>query len=250
MEKKALRLPAFILFGIYAVYSIALVPLYQIVSADLALSETLLWDALDLTLNLFETLGIGAAIGFLVQGVYRYTAKDCVNLYYLIGGALLFKYVASIASVSIVMGSLDLTYDFFSYFLSLLIEVAELAFVVYLGHKLITTLCVKNELRASGAKVLGEAFTPEGEFYPFHSLFSRANRLQRTAFWGIIAVLGLRTLSYVIDEIAYTIRFVGFSVADIPITLIYWLILIAIPCFLAYLLSLGCIMLLEKKREQ
>ena len=250
MEQRSLRLPTLILFAIYTVYSIALVPLYQIFSADLVLSDTVWWDVIDLAMSLFEILGIGAAIGFLVQGVYRYTAKGCIKLYYLIGGALLYKYVASIVAIFVTMGVIDLTYDFFSYFLSLFIELAELALVVFLGHKLITLLCAKNEIRASGAKVLGEEFTPEGEFYPFRSLFSRVNRLQRTAFWGVITVLALRTLSYLIDEVTYAIRFVGFSVKDIPVTLIYWLALIVIPCFLAYLLSLWCIVLGEKKNDQ
>lgn len=249
MEQKALRLPALVLFGIYAVYSIALVPLYQILSADLVLSDTLLWDAVDLALSLFEVLGIGAAIGFLVQGVYRYTFKGCLKLYYLIAGALLFKYVTSIVSVSIVMGTLDLTADFLSMLVSLLIEAGELALVVFLSHKLVTALCVQNEIRAAGAKVLGAEFIPEGEFYPFRTVFSRQNRLQRTVFWGIVAVLGMRTLSYLIDEIAYTVRFVGFTAKDLPITLVYWLILIVIPCLLAYLLALGCIKLSEKKNR-
>jgi hypothetical protein len=73
--------------------------------------------------------------------------------------------------------------------------------------------------------------------------------LQRTVFWGIVAVLGMRTLSYLIDEIAYTVRFVGFAAKDLPVTLVYWLILIVIPCLLAYLLALGCIKLSEKKNR-
>lgn len=248
MERNALRLPALILFGIYAVYGAVLTPLYQIISADLVLSDMILWDIVDFAWQLFEILGIGAAIGFLVHGIYRYTFKKCLPLYYLIGGALLFKYVSSIASVAIVLGYLDLTADFSGYLVSFLIEAGTLALVTLIGHKLITKLCERNEIRAGGAKALGEEFVPEGEFYPFHRPFSRKNALQRTAFWGMIIVLTMRWISTLISDITFGYMYYGFSAADIPVTLLYWLALIVVPCFFAYLLALGCIMLSERKK--
>lgn len=249
MERKSLCLPAVVLFGIYAIYSLALIPIYQTISADLVLSNTIWWDVIDGMCRLFETLGIGAAIGFIVHGIYRYTFQKCLPLYTLIGGALLFKYVASIAACAFVMGYLDLTYDFSGYLVSLLIEIVELTLTALIGHMLITKLCKRNEIRANGARVLGEDFIPEGEFYPFHRPFSRKNALQRTAFWSMIIVLAFRWISELISDIAFGYMYYGFSVADIPVTLFYWFILIIIPCFFAYLLSLGCIILSERKNN-
>ena len=248
MDKKSLRFPALVLFGIYAVYGAVLIPFYQIISADLVLMDTLWWDLVDFACQLFEILGIGAAIGFLVQGIYRHTYKKCVPLYLLLGGALLFKYVASIVAVSVVMGYLDLTADFISLLVSFLIEAAELVLTAWLGHKLITTLCEKNRIRQNAARALDQAFISEGEFLPFRRLFSRVNALQRTVFWSMIAVLLLRLASHIIGEIAYGLMGFGFSITDIPVLLLSWLILVIIPCFLAYLLALGCILLAEKKK--
>ncbi len=250
MERKALCLPALILFGIYTVYGAVLTPLYQIIYADLVLSDTLLLDIVDFAWQLFEILGMGAAIGFLIHGIYRYTFKKCLPLYCLIGGALLFKYVSSIASVAVVVGYLDLTADFSSFLVSFLIESTELALVTLIGHKLITALRVKNEIRSKAASALEQEFVPEGEFYPFRRPFSRTNRLQRTAFWGMVIVLAFRWISDLVSDITYGFLFYGFSAEDIPVTVLYWLILIVIPCFLAYLLSLGCIILSEKKNRQ
>ena len=250
MERNALRLPALILFGIYAVYSLALIPVYQIIASDLILSDTLWWDLVDFASKLFEVLGIGAAVGFLVHGIYRYTFKGCLPLYYLIAGALLFKYVTSIISISVVMGYLDLTSDFSSYLIAFLIEAAEIALVTLIGHKLITVLRRQNATREKAALALGEDFTPQGEFYPFRRPFSRVNALQRTAFWGMVIVLAFRLIADLISDITFGFMYYGFSAKDIPVTLLYWVILIVIPCFLAYLLALGCIILSERKAEK
>ena len=250
MERNKLRLPALVLFGIYAVYSLALIPVYQIIASDLVLSDTLWWDLVDFGTRLFEVLGIGAAVGFLVHGIYRYTVKGCLHLYYLIAGALLFKYAASIISISVVMGYLDLTSDFSTYIIAYLIEAAEIALISLIGHKLITVLCRQNAIREKAALALGEDFAPEGEFYPFRRPFSRTNALQRTAFWGMVIVLGFRLIADLINDITFGFMYYGFSVKDIPVTILYWIILIVIPCFLAYLLSLGCIILAERKAEK
>ncbi|MBQ8356255.1 MAG: hypothetical protein IJX39_00440 [Clostridia bacterium] len=248
MKRTDLRLPALVIFGIYAVYSCALIPLYQYLSADLVLSDTLWWDIVDFFLNLFEVLGVAASFGFLIHSIYHYGAKKCRGLYILIGGALIFKYVASIIAISIVGGSLDLTADFSSYVVSLLMEVTELTLVILLAHKWISAHIAQNRALKNAAETLGQEFIPRGETLPFRKLFSRTNPLQRPAFWGMIAVTVLRLISFVIGEIAYTLVGYGFSAADIPVILLYWLLLIFIPSFLGYLLALGCILLAEKKK--
>ena len=86
MELKNLRLPALVVFGIYAIYSCALAPLYQFLSVDIILSDTIWWDIVDFLFNLFEVLGIAACFGFLIHGIYHYTAKECRPLDVFLGG--------------------------------------------------------------------------------------------------------------------------------------------------------------------
>ena len=84
----------------------------------------------------------------------------------------------------------------------------------------------------AASSTLGQDFAPRGEFFPLRKLFCRANPLQQTAFWGMIVVTAL---------IGY-----GFSAKDIPIVALYALLLVFIPGFLGYLLSLGCMQLAER----
>ena len=247
MKRNALRLPALVVFGIYAIYGCLLAPLYQFLCTDVAWSSTIWLDIVDFFFNLFEVLGISASFGFLIHGIYRYTAAKCRPLYIMIGGALLFKYICATVAVSIVNGSLDLTADFTSFALSIVIELAELVFVVLLAHKLISTLQNENLKLKSAAAVLGKEYTPRGEFFPFSNLFNRTNPLQRSAFWGMIAVTALRLISYLIGELAFSLIGYGFSAGDIPVLLLYAFLLVFLPGFLGYLLSLGCMRLARRQ---
>ena len=250
MERKALRLSALVVFGIYAVYGCILAPLYQFLSTDIVLTATIWLDVVDLFFNLFEILGIAASFGFLIHGIYHYGIKKCRPLYILLGGALLFKYLSSIIAISIVRGSLDLTADFTSYLVSILIEIAELVLVIFLSHQWITSLQSENQRLQNASATLGQDFTPRGEFFPLRGLFRRNNPLQCAALWGMIAVTALRLISYVIGEIAFSLVGYGFSAKDIPIVALYALLLVFIPGFLGYLLSLGCMQLAERRSNQ
>ena len=250
MERKALRLSALVIFGIYAIYGCVLAPLYQFLSTDIILSDTIWWDIVDFFFNLFEILGIAASFGFLIHGIYQYGIKKCRPLYILIGGALLFKYVSSIVAVSIVGGSLDLTADFGSYAVSLLLEIAELSLVIFLSHQWISLFQSENQRMKNAAATLGQEFTPRGEFFPFCKPFNGNNLLQKTALWGMIAVTALRLVSYVIGEIAFSLVGYGFSAKDIPIILLYAVLLVFLPCFLGYLLSLECMQLAERQSNK
>ena len=245
MPKSALRLPALLLFGIYAIYSCILAPLNKVLISDAVLFETVLWDLCDVFFNLFEVLGIAVAFGLLIYSIFRYGTKKSIPLYILVGGALLFKYVASIIALSIVQGSLDLTANYSSHVLSFFIELAVLAFVVILAHHLVLALQEKNDTLKKAAQTLGQPFTPEGETIPFNKkLFSRKNPLLRSAFWGMIAVGVIRLLAFVIDEVSYHSFFgTAYSAADVLVSLLYCVTHVLLPVFLGYLLALGCIKL-------
>lgn len=247
MQKRDLRIPALVLFGIYAIYSCVLIPLYQFIASDITLYLTLWWDVVDFFLNLFEVLGIAAAFGFLIYGVYRHSVKNCRPLFFLTGGALLFKYLASFIAISIAGGSIDLTYDFASYLVSFLMEAAELAFAVLLAHLLTSTLAAEEKKRKKAARLLGKEISAQ-ELIPFRRPLSRTNALQRTAFWSVLLMTAFRLIAYIISDISFSLVGYGYSASDIPVTLIYLLLLFLIPSCLGYLLSLGC-MLLQARQD-
>ncbi|MBQ9098891.1 MAG: hypothetical protein IJY50_05625 [Clostridia bacterium] len=247
MQKKDLKIPALLMFGIYILYSCALVPLYQLLSADIVLMNTIWWDVVDFLMNLFEVLGIATVIACLLYALYHYSLKACLPMYLLIGGVLLFKYIASLIAISIVGGSLDLTSDFSSFFISFALEIIELVFVALLGNYWIASLKRENEALEKANAALGKEFTPHNDFFPFQKPLSRTNPLQRTAFWGFVLITVFRLISYVIADVTYGLMGYGFSTEDIPVTLLYWLLLIFIPSIAGYFCSLGWMLLLKHK---
>lgn len=250
MPRSTLRFPALFLFGIYAVYGCLLTPVMEYVVADTVLQNTVLYDVLDLLYNLFEALGVAAAFGFIIHGVYRFGAKSLTKLYLLTSGALLFKYLSSLIAVSIVRGSLDLTDDYTSIILSFLIEVAECVLVIVLANRWVGSLLAENKKVIAAAQKLGKEPVALFESFPFCRLFSRTNALQRTAFWGILAMTVLRLCSFIIGDLAYSIFFsISYSLVDVLVLLAYAIILVLIPSFLGYLLTLGCMRLAENKSE-
>ena len=137
MEKSALRLPALIVYGIYALYGLVLAPLYTYLIHDIVLENSIWLDIVDLLFQYTEMLGIAALLGFLIHAVYRFGLKDAKPMYCLCAGALAFKYVATILSLSFVVGSIDLTGGLWEYLFSFMLEAAFAAFAVFLCYKLV-----------------------------------------------------------------------------------------------------------------
>ncbi|MBE6703165.1 MAG: hypothetical protein E7585_07130 [Ruminococcaceae bacterium] len=248
MPGKALRLPAIFIFGLVTLYSCAIMPLNQYILSDVVLWYNTIWgDVMDFFAHMLETLIIAAIFGFLIHSVYAYGIKKCRPLLILVGSALLFKYIAGVFAVGFVGGIFYFPEDLISILISLLIECVEIAFVAFLSHKLISGLRQANRTRKNAAKTLDKVYTPTGEFFPIRRPFSRSNPLLRSAFWGMIAVLGFRTLTYIINEIAYTLSGALLRLHDIPILLLYWILLIFCTACAGYFLALGCILLAEKE---
>lgn len=247
MPTKELRFPALFLFSFYALYGI-MKYFEQIVYFDFVLLYDTIWaDVLDVLAHLLEVCGIAALIGFLLYAILQYGAKNIRSLYLLAGGALLFKYVTSTLAVGLAGGMLYFPEDLFSLLLSFLIESVEITFATILGHTLIRRSQEKNAALDRAATVLGRPAENKTEFLPFRRIISFQNPLQKTTFWSVLVVCGFRTMAYIIDEIAYTAAGALFSAADIPVTLLYWLILVAIPTVAGYFLALGCILLAAKR---
>ena len=246
MKNSTVRLGALMIFGIYAIYGCVLIPVMEYVASDWALLTTVLYDILDLLLNIAEVLGAGATFGLLAHAVYTHGAPACLPFYCIAGGGIVFKYFSSLIAVSIVRGSLDLTGDFASLIVSMLIELAECAITVFLAHILTQQLHAENKRMENAARTLHQTVDTRARTFPFKGLFSKTNVLQLTTFWSMILLTAVRLISFIIADVSYA----GFYKLDeMPTVLLYWLILILIPSFLGYLLSLG-VMLLAERMEQ
>ena len=238
MPKTFLRLPAILIFGIYTLYSGVLMPLSNYIFSDALLLKTVLGDLIDILSHWFEILGIAAILGTVIYARYRYPLHQLHPVLILCGGALLYKYVVAVVAVGLMGGMFYFPEDLYAILISLLIESAQIAFTLLLSHRLLTAFRDREAALSKASVTLGQEYTPADEPISFKRPLSRQNPLLRSAFWGMIVVLILNSFSFVMDEIAFTAAGVTFTASDIPVLLIYWLLLFVIPCVGGYLLAI------------
>jgi hypothetical protein len=245
MNKKNLRIPALFLFGIYTLYACVLAPIYQYIISDIVLSDTLWLDLVDLLYQYTEILGGAVMIGFLCYAVYRYELSGSKPMLLLALSALAFKYVFTVISISVVLGSVDLTGELSIYLVAFLLEFSIMALTVYISHRKVTPIMRGYAEKHKAATVLGIDKKQENPCLPFKRPVSLNNPLQLSVFIGTLITIGWRFLLSIIEELAFGIPI---EASDIPVTVLYWLLLILLPGCIGYFLSLGCIKLSAKKQ--
>ena len=245
MNKKALQIPAILIFSLIALYSCAMVPLRQYLATDVVWNESIWFAIVDLLWQHLETIISVALLTFVVFGVYRYRLHGIKNVLLITVAALLFKYVAAIVSFSVEFGSLDLTGELTGFVVALLIELALIALVLFLSHRFITLFQINQENKKDAAKKLDRPFE-ETVLYPFKKPFSFKNPLQRILFICVANVALWRLLA----DIPETFRYGFFDATDILVAVISWVILIIIPAFYSYFLSLLFFKLCHKQDQK
>ena len=236
MEKRSLALPALWLFGIYALYGCVLTPLLHYISVDIVLRQTVWFDILDLLSSHAEIYGAALLYGFLAGAVYRYGVKNCVLLYLLSGGALLFKYVCAVGAICVADRAIDLTGSLWEYLLAFLLECLLAVLVVFLAHRLISPALARYRARREAAAVLGRDLGEGDGCLPYDGLFRWRNPLQRTLFLGMIILAAVRVIAFTVDYLYGG----GLSAVDILVMFLYWLILILLPAFFGYFIARRC----------
>ncbi|MBQ9802769.1 MAG: hypothetical protein IJW51_06850 [Clostridia bacterium] len=247
MPKKFLKTAAITVFLAMALYALILVPAYEIIACDIMLMDTLLFDAVDLVMQWVEIFALVLICAFLAVGVHRAGhAKACRTLYVLLGGALVFKYVGAILALSVVHGAFDTTLSYGSYAVSLLLELIPAALTVYLTHRYTTATRRENAAKEKAAATLGVPFTPAASPIPFARLFDRTNPLQKAAYIVLGVLTGIRFLAFVASEIAFSMMGFAYQLSDLPVTLIYCLLLVLLPAFIGYILYFYTVRLADK----
>ena len=130
-------------------------------------------------------------------------------------------------------------------------EVAVCVLAGFLASKWIAGLAENNQKLIAAAHALDKEPDLPQKPLPFQKLFDLTNPLQRTAFWSLIALTVLRLSSFIIGDVAYSIFFsISYTFLDVLVLLVYAVILIFIPSFCGYLLSLACIKLAERQNKK
>ena len=242
MSKKALRLPTILIFSMLALYSLVLVPLRQFLATDVVWNESIWFALVDLLWQHLETVISVALLTFAIYGIYRYRLRGSKDIVKICAAALVFKYVAAVVAFSIEFGSIDLTGELTVFLVAFLIDLALIALALILAHRFVTPHQMDYEAKIAAAKTLGRTF--EGKpIYPFQKIFSLKNPLQRLLF---ICVAGVG-LGRLLVDIPETFRYGFFDATDILVAFISWFILIIIPAFYSYFLSLAFFKLCDRQ---
>lgn len=237
MPKKFLKIAALAVFLTMALYALILVPAYEIIACDIMLMDTLLFDIVDLVMQWVEVLALVLICAFLTVGVYRTgNANACRTLYFLLGGALLFKYIGAILALSVVHGAFDATLSYGSYAISLLLELIPAALTVYLTHRYTVAIRHEDAAKKKAAATLGLHFTPTASQLPFAHLFDRTNPVQKVAYISLGVLTAIRLLAFAASEIAFSMLGFAYQLSDLPVSLLYCFLLILLPCFIGYIL--------------
>jgi hypothetical protein len=248
MPRSFLKVAAIVVFFTMALYALVLVPMYEIVACDIMLMGTLLFDAIDLLMQWIEIFALILILAFLLIGVWKAgTAADCRSLFLLLGGTLLFKYVGAVLALSVVHGSLDITLNYGSYIVSLLLEVAVCALLIFLTHRHVVSQERLKKERDHAALILGQEPKSEPMLLPFTKLFDHENPLQKIVYIIIGMIAGIRTLSFIASEIAYSMLGFTYHLSDLPVTLLYLLLLVLLPCFIGYLILFATVKITLRK---
>lgn len=233
MIRKKLRLPIVILFATVGIYACVLIPLLQFLINDVVLRNTPLIDLLDLLSRHFEIVGTVLLLELLIFAVCRYSLKDAKSLLIVATCALCFKYVGTVITYSIAFGSLDLTGGLTPYLVSFLLELTIAAAAVLCAKQLITPVKNAHLARQNAAKTLGRDFDEPDPCYPFARLFSWKNPVLKVTILCILTV-------FLVQSAAFVISFVSgapMQGSDIPVLLIYEVVLILLPCAYSYFIA-------------
>ena len=235
MSKSFLRISALLAFLFATLTSAVLLPAYRLIGTDFVLSSTLLYDAVDLLWQWLEIFLLSALITLLVIGVHHHGLADAKPLYYICGGALLFKYVAAILSSAIIAGSFNLTIDYGTTLFAFFLEILMLAVVAFLANHVTTQTNEQNRQTKNAAKRLGAEQAEPTPLLPLTKPFAKGNPLQNVLYLGIGIVAFFRFVSFIASEIAFSMMGFAYTWADLPVSLLYLLLTVLLPSFLAYL---------------
>lgn len=235
MSKSFLRISAILAFLFATLTSAVLLPAFRLIGTDFVLSGTLLYDAVDLLWQWLEIFLLCLLVALVLLGVHRAGLSGARPVYFISGGALLFKYIAAIVSSAIMAGSLDLTINYGTTVFSFFLELLMLAAVAYFTHRITTAHHEQTLEKQNAAGRLHTEPPQDAPLLPFARPFTRKNALQSVLYLGIGIVTFFRAASFVASEIAFTMMGYAFFWSDLPVTLLYLLLTVLAPCFLAYL---------------
>ena len=200
------KLYSAILFAIYPAYILnacVVAPLYTVTDSNVAYIDLipLIFYFLGIVIDLFA---IFFSLAVVFYGLHRLSFKNLRSVIILVAAAPFFKNVLKLIVSPFVDGVLNmnlLIMDSYTLGMSSVLEVLQLAIIVFLAYKPIKAHREKKVAVDKALGVLGKDKVPEMELIPFKKIFNLKNPLQRGAFIASAVVTLARIVMHLINDL-------------------------------------------------
>lgn len=197
-------------FGAYAIYSYAMLPLYVYLCNDVIYVDTILPTLLETVYTILELSVFVTAFAYITYYTIKHSLKGARYFIFVYIGATLFKYMSNYAVTSIMEGGFSLL-SLRNVGILILIELFQLGVLLF---------CLKT-IRDE----CSEALDGGRSCFPFKKLFDLDNPMQRSAFFGALTICVLRVLTRIVyditlgmpDSILEVLVMVGYYSLDIVV---------------------------------
>ena len=211
-------------FGLSAFFVI-LARLYTVACSDVVIMYTAWPEVIEILINVIECGLYGIAYAFLIYAAYRFPKERITKFALVYGGSVLFKYMANYVVTWITDTGMSTEYLMENLSYVLIYTAIELLQAVLMILVLFRTMKGYHEFvshqQRIAANLPGAEVTVRTYAFPFRSLLSWKNPLQKCALWSGILITVFKSVSRLIYDISY-----GWpaSIVDALWMVIYYLI--------------------------
>jgi len=233
-ESKNIRLDLYMFaltFGVQAIISFILTPIYSVFAADYIYRATIFTDIIRTLIDVFDVAAM--TVGFSILAVAAFMGHKKFKYVIIYLGAVLFRRLGSIATTLIINHALEFDEIMMSlsvFALDIVLLLTTLLIVILFSRSYRKSLAMSSDepilFNADAVK------TDISKLYPFKKIYSRHNMLQVCLLTiGILlsaVKLISRTFAIIIESTESVMLTIGGYVGDVLIIIISY----AISCFL------------------
>ena len=179
--------------SLYLLFAFALSPLIAYVNSDKTLTFPFLPDILDLAFNVLNLVAFFSCYAITIFCIYKFKMKKTFTVVTVFSAATAAKYLLNLVSEFFIFGTVptsseDLKAAITSVVVNILVELLQYALVTLIAYRILHKHARFAAIARKNAEKLGRKYDERDNVFPFPSLISQKNPLQRSAFYTAATV--------------------------------------------------------------
>ena len=179
--------------SLYLLFAFALSPLIAYVNSDKTLTFPFLPDILDLAFNVLNLVAFFSCYAITIFCIYKFKMKKTFTVVAVFSAATVAKYLLNLVSEFFIFGTVptsseDLKAAITSVVVNILVELVQYALVTLIAYRILHKHARFAAIARKNAEKLGRKYDERDNVFPFASLISQKNPLQRSAFYTAATV--------------------------------------------------------------